>query len=249
MRTVYLAGPIAGLSHEEASQWRNKAAEMLIDRGCKVIDPLLKYKAGNFSGMPDYAWTFYEDVEKGVMEADVVLAGFPGGEVASLGTGFELGVAYAMGIPVEAWTDGKEIEHPFLKVVAAWHKFLDSACNAAAGQIGWHPSWCFETHMGEVFHRMRQVLLDRRRKYGTRNIDESGVHGLITRMGDKLARIREDHRGCPFLGECKGRKLPDEQMLDAWIDLAIYAGPIGLMLLRRVWWTPMFAESKLKKPL
>lgn len=97
----------------------------------------------------------------------------------------------------------------------------------------------FEEALDLVLTDMRAIMLDRQRKYGPTNITRGGIHGLIVRIGDKLARIEEDHKDCPFKGKCNCRELPDEAREDAWLDLANYSGPIALMLQRGVWGLPL----------
>lgn len=100
----------------------------------------------------------------------------------------------------------------------------------------------YEQALDLVLAEMRTIMLDRQRKYGPNNILRGGVHGLITRIGDKLARIEQDHDQCLFQ-KCDGRiELPDEQEADAWLDLANYAGPIALML-QRGWWELPLEEA------
>jgi len=100
-----------------------------------------------------------------------------------------------------------------------------------------HEPQTYHQALDMVLAEMREIMLDRQRKYGPTNILRGGVHGLIVRIGDKLARIEEDHKYCLFLskGECVERELPDEDKLDAWLDLSNYAGPIAIML-QRGWW-------------
>lgn len=97
----------------------------------------------------------------------------------------------------------------------------------------------FEQAVDEQLARMRDIMLDRHRKYGPNNITAGGIHGLITRIRDKLARIEQDHKNCPFMGECQTHDLPDEARDDAWLDLANYSGPIALMVLAGIWASPM----------
>ena len=97
----------------------------------------------------------------------------------------------------------------------------------------------FEEAMDLVLAEMRELMLDRQYKYGPENIRGMGIHGLIVRINDKLARIKEDHKNCSFLGECNLRDLPDEEREDAWKDLANYAGVIALMVMRDTWGLPL----------
>ncbi len=93
----------------------------------------------------------------------------------------------------------------------------------------------FEQRVDEVLAEMKVIMLDRQEKYGPENITAGGVHGLIIRMQDKLARIRTDHKDCRLWGDCVVRELDDEAPLDAWLDMANYAGPIGVMVQRGKW--------------
>ena len=96
-----------------------------------------------------------------------------------------------------------------------------------------------------VLEELRQLMLSRHRKYGAENIIVGGVHGLIIRIQDKLARIRQDHKDCSFIGACAPLiSLPDEASEDAWLDLGNYAGVIAIMLARGWWTLPMLEEKK-----
>ena len=97
----------------------------------------------------------------------------------------------------------------------------------------------FEEAMDLVLAEMRELMLDRQYKYGPDNIRSMGIHGLIVRINDKLARIKEDHKDYSFLGECNLRDLPDEAREDAWKDLGNYAGVIALMVMRDNWGLPL----------
>jgi len=94
----------------------------------------------------------------------------------------------------------------------------------------------YEQALDLVLAEMRELLIERHKKYGAQNILRGGVHGLITRMNDKIARIEMDHSKCLF-NECTwhSREMTDEEAEDAWLDLSCYSGPIGLML-QRGWW-------------
>ncbi len=118
MTTVYLAGNIEGLSYGQATNWRKSAEEYLADHGIKTLNPMRGKESldnGKVIGTEYKTITaseiFQRDVED-VLRSDVILAIItkPG-----LGTGFELGLAYAHGIPVVAvaWGDGVK-NHPFL---------------------------------------------------------------------------------------------------------------------------------------
>ena len=119
-----------------------------------------------------------------------------------------------------------------------WQGLLVSMTPEAAPPKKGEPT-TFEEAVGLVLEDMATIMLDRQRKYGPTNIQRGGIHGLLVRIGDKLARLEEDHKACPFKGECLQRDLPDEKVEDAWLDLANYAGPIGIMLQRGWWGLPL----------
>jgi len=101
----------------------------------------------------------------------------------------------------------------------------------------------YEQALDTVLAEMRELLIEHHKKYGIKNIARAGVHGLITRMNDKIARIEMDHSKCLF-NECTwhGREMTDEEAEDAWLDLSCYSGPIGLMLQRNWWGLPFEKE-------
>jgi len=106
----------------------------------------------------------------------------------------------------------------------------------------------FEEAMDPILAEMRELMIDRQDKYGPDNISSMGIHGLIVRINDKLARIKEDHKNCSFLNNCTLRELPDEEREDAWKDLANYAGVIALMVMRDHWGLPLASHASLQKP-
>ena len=97
----------------------------------------------------------------------------------------------------------------------------------------------FEQALDLQLLALRDLMVDRQRKYGSTNITTSGVHGLLVRMSDKLARIRHDHRNCLFSSCAELPAHPDEDALDAYRDLANYAGIIYPMLVTGQWGLPM----------
>jgi len=94
------------------------------------------------------------------------------------------------------------------------------------------------TTIEAAFHQVAgeiiQTLITRGQKYGRDNITRSGIHGILTRLGDKLARLDNDHTDCSFRTCTNIRSLPDEAQDDGWIDLAGYS--LIALLLQRGWW-------------
>ncbi|GIG61156.1 hypothetical protein Lfu02_55280 [Longispora fulva] len=76
-----------------------------------------------------------------------------------------------------------------------------------------------------------EIFRDRQTKYGPSNIATSyggAMNGLIVRMGDKMARLRNLHQNG------RGRDAPDESVTDTLNDLANYA-LIARMVLEGQW--------------
>ena len=89
-------------------------------------------------------------------------------------------------------------------------------------------SQTFEETVDYVLGKMREVMIDRQRKYGPGNITRHGKLGLRVRIGDKLERL--DHS--------EGKDFADESEGDAWLDIANY-GLIGVMVHEQIWGRPL----------
>lgn len=116
----------------------------------------------------------------------------------------------------------------------------------------------FQEAVDLVLAEMRHIMIIRQRKYGPENIRGLGLLGVLQRaLHDKGSRLlvhyeREDLRQrCLAAGmpqDVVDEHLPpngdyaDESVDDAHIDLANYAGPIGIML-RRGWWGLPLADD------
>lgn len=85
--------------------------------------------------------------------------------------------------------------------------------------------------------RVVDILCSRQRKYGDGNIRSYGAHGLLMRMEDKLARLKNDHAACPAFGQCAPAPAHgDEARDDGYLDMAGYA-IIGLLCNTDTWYT------------
>jgi len=125
-KTIYLCGPIAGISYKEATNgWRSEISNYL-DADIKTISPMrgkdhLKdvesfEKRGNYdtninsTGKAIITRDYFD-----VKNCDLILANFLGAERVSIGSCFELAWAYAMQKPVVLVIDEKNIHiHDFV---------------------------------------------------------------------------------------------------------------------------------------
>lgn len=111
---VYLAGAIAGLAFDDATDWRSLATGLLRDRGIETLNPmrgkdaLASKNEGVISGsFHDYENNGAFFTARGIMTrdfndvktCDALLVNLMGLKKASLGTVMELGWAYALQKP------------------------------------------------------------------------------------------------------------------------------------------------------
>lgn len=79
-----------------------------------------------------------------------------------------------------------------------------------------------EAEVKKVMTRALDIWRERQVKYGPSNIAATGTLGCFVRATDKLARLRE-----VYLNQ-KGADVPDESVVDSWLDLLNYAA-MGVM--------------------
>ena len=129
---VYLAGPIAGCTKDEANNWRKLVTERLNDCGIVGVSPLrceptiserykLGYDCNKFGTARAIGFMNYVDVQR----CDAVLAIMPrseGGQSPySLGTMAEIAWAHAMDKPCVVVSDDPYIqEHPLVNFCTGW---------------------------------------------------------------------------------------------------------------------------------
>lgn len=134
MASIYLAGPITGLSYEDARNgWRRRFKELLGNTHIKCFSPMRgkDFLAGEKSikGNP----LMYADkamaTSKGILgrdhfdvqNCDVVVANFLGAERVSIGTCVEFGWASAYRKPVVMIVDDNNLHnHAFLHEIATY---------------------------------------------------------------------------------------------------------------------------------
>ena len=133
MKTIYLAGPIAGKNYKEATEWRNYAADQLNRYGVSARSPMRGKE--HLASVEKFTNQGYEEnplsSQSGIVTrdrfdvrtADVVLMNLVGANTSSLGTAVELGWADAWRIPVVAILDinnsANPMCHAFVKELAS----------------------------------------------------------------------------------------------------------------------------------
>lgn len=133
--SVYLAGPITGLTYEGGNEWREIARDELERAGIDAFSPLrMKGYLEKFGvleaknqGTYNYAGAHPLSEDKGimcrdrndVMNRDMVLANFAGAERVSVGTCIEIGWADAARKPIVAVIEEENMHR---------HAMMDEAC-------------------------------------------------------------------------------------------------------------------------
>ncbi len=84
----------------------------------------------------------------------------------------------------------------------------------------------FEEEMGNIYLEAFSILVDRQRKYGPDNIRKAGQYGIITRLEDKIERVKQAMNGEIIRGQIvlyPDVQVSDEGADDGEFDLANYA--------------------------
>lgn len=140
--SVYLSGPIAGLTYREATGWRNEAIDLLRREHLVGTNPVIPIMAPEavFPMLPggyctDNMSIMDFDLDS-IHEACAVLVGYPTGYVPSVGTAVEVGYALSLAKPIILWLPDTvrttlADAHPFILLSAAeMHNNLHAAVKA-----------------------------------------------------------------------------------------------------------------------
>ena len=111
----------------------------------------------------------------------------------------------------------------------------------------WRPV-SFEDTVDELLMEVADLIIDRQKTYGPRNIEQQGIFGIVNRIGnDKLARIRQRLHGSIVNGEIVLEDIDLGSVNEPGIinDLADVIGyaVCGILLLRDEWGRPLADES------
>jgi hypothetical protein len=100
----------------------------------------------------------------------------------------------------------------------------------------------FEDNFRKIYNEAFELLCEKQARYGNSNIEQLGLHGVISRIGnDKIARARKFMQGKIVDGQVVLDPLDhgtDESLADTLLDIANYA-LIAVALQRGLWGAPM----------
>lgn len=128
-RTVYLAGPITGLSYGGATEWRQYVADLLPD----YILPVSPMRGKQYLGKEEKIGLSYEQYplscqkgitcrdRHGIMSCDAVLINLLGAKTISIGTMIEIGWADMLRKPIILVMENDNPHvHPIVKECAGF---------------------------------------------------------------------------------------------------------------------------------
>lgn len=95
----------------------------------------------------------------------------------------------------------------------------------------------FQAAVREVIDDLFDLLIERQRKYGPKNIEAGGILGCLIRAQDKIERLKKAFP-CIETMDISSNDYPDESIEDSMMDLANF-GIITLMLYRGTWGKPL----------
>jgi hypothetical protein len=105
----------------------------------------------------------------------------------------------------------------------------------------------FQDVFRELFSESFRLLVERQAKYGNLNIQQLGLHGVMSRIAnDKLSRVMKSLNGRIVGGQVILDPIDeyrDEAFEDALMDIANYA-LIAISLKRGVWGKPLDESDK-----
>lgn len=131
MGSVYLAGPIRGLSFDDSEGWRQRAGDALVACGVVVLSPLRhkSYLRGETDLADTYDWHILSQQRSivtrdrfDVNRADVLLVNLLDARQVSIGTMMELAWADARRIPsvVVMEEEDNVHDHPFVREMTSF---------------------------------------------------------------------------------------------------------------------------------
>jgi hypothetical protein len=94
----------------------------------------------------------------------------------------------------------------------------------------------FEDSVALIVEDLKELLISKQRDYGSRNIMDCGTIGVIVRINDKVARLKNLYGVTE--GSFKQKPASNESVEDTFKDIANYA-VIALMLAQKAFDLPL----------
>lgn len=150
-RSVYLVGPITGLTYEGATDWREHAKKFLANHGIASLNPLRgKGYLLNETSIADKYDLHVMSTSRGIMTRDyfdcmnagVILANFLGAKKASIGSAMECAWAYVNHTPLIVCMekDGNPHDHSMIREAAGYRvETVEEGLHLAASILSDYP--------------------------------------------------------------------------------------------------------------
>ncbi|MCK5451506.1 MAG: DUF1599 domain-containing protein [Candidatus Omnitrophica bacterium] len=119
-------------------------------------------------------------------------------------------------------------------------KWFDAPGDVKVNLVG-RDSNCFEGGLEIVCEDLKNLMIRKQADYGHKNITDMGTIGIIVRMNDKMARLKNLHGFTD--GSYKVMAGLNESVEDSWRDIANYA-IIALMLSRGTFTLPLMKNME-----
>ena len=111
----------------------------------------------------------------------------------------------------------------------------------------WGDDETFEDVFKKIYEEAFELLVAKQRRYGNSNIEQLGLHGVISRISfDKVSRSLKFMNGKVVNGKVILDEMDhstEESLEDTLLDIANYA-LIAVALQRGLWGKPLAADSK-----
>ena len=132
LNTVYIAGPMEGLTESEMKGWRSDITGILTGGwDISVKDPTRRLPfRGDDDNMNRARMIFRADLMD-IDRSQVVLFDFRKGKGYAWGTAMEAMYAFTKGIPLVVWVNPEDPKHPFLEAMATTKVFTMHAAAEA----------------------------------------------------------------------------------------------------------------------
>ena len=119
-KTVYLAGPMEGLTREEMTGWRKEFIMQTSRSGITCLDPTRRVEFHQGDSL-DYArFVFRKDLSD-IDQADVVFVDARRNSGRGTGTSMEAMYAWVYNKPIVVWSDPGDFRHPFYESMQTMH--------------------------------------------------------------------------------------------------------------------------------
>lgn len=111
-KTIYVAGPMEGLTEEQMTGWRREFKHKLYGYGLTILDPTRRQPYHQEDSIDRARFVFKKDL-KDIDESDLVFFDIRYGAGRGTGTSMEAMYAWMKMKPMITWANPGDFKHPF----------------------------------------------------------------------------------------------------------------------------------------